>query len=123
MSETPEYVIVSADSHVIEPHDLWQTRVAARYRDATPHLSRDEDSDRIVMNGKFLTTAGLLAGCARGSANARPRCRRERARRVSGCAKSVARWRSQVIESGCGHTSAQPSSAFSSSSSLPRPRT
>ena len=28
-----DYRVISADSHVIEPPDLWQDRVEARFRD------------------------------------------------------------------------------------------
>jgi len=31
-------VIISADSHVMEPHDLWVTRVPGQYRDSAPRF-------------------------------------------------------------------------------------
>src|SRR5271166_5972222 len=34
----PEYKLISADSHVSEPPDLWSTRVDARYRERAPQL-------------------------------------------------------------------------------------
>jgi predicted TIM-barrel fold metal-dependent hydrolase len=71
LSEDTQYTVVSADSHVIEPHDLWQRRVPAAVAEHAPKLQADEDSDRIVMDGKVLTTAGLLAGCARGDEDVR----------------------------------------------------
>ena len=37
-----EYFVVSADSHVNEPPDLWQTRVDAKFRDRIPRIEVDE---------------------------------------------------------------------------------
>ena len=34
----PDYKLISADSHVSEPPDLWSTRVDAKYRDRAPRL-------------------------------------------------------------------------------------
>ena len=34
----PEYKLISADSHVSEPPDLWKTRVEAKYRERAPQL-------------------------------------------------------------------------------------
>ncbi|HKM73042.1 MAG TPA: hypothetical protein VJX94_23770, partial [Stellaceae bacterium] len=34
----PEYKLISADSHVSEPPDLWSTRVDQKYRERAPHL-------------------------------------------------------------------------------------
>jgi predicted TIM-barrel fold metal-dependent hydrolase len=61
-----EYEVISADSHVIEPHDLWQQRVDAEFRDRVPRLVHDEDTDRLVCDQADLPPVGLLAGCARG---------------------------------------------------------
>jgi predicted TIM-barrel fold metal-dependent hydrolase len=33
--------VVSADSHVTEPADLWQARIAERYRDRAPHVIKN----------------------------------------------------------------------------------
>jgi len=30
--------VLSADSHVLEPPDLWTTRMQAKFRDRAPHL-------------------------------------------------------------------------------------
>jgi len=34
----PEYKLISADSHVSEPPDLWSTRVDKQYRERAPQL-------------------------------------------------------------------------------------
>jgi predicted TIM-barrel fold metal-dependent hydrolase len=59
------FSVISSDSHVIEPHDLWQKRVAAQFRDRAPQLVRDETTDRLVCDDAELPPVGLLAGCAR----------------------------------------------------------
>jgi predicted TIM-barrel fold metal-dependent hydrolase len=58
--------VVSADSHVIEPHDLWSSRLTGAHRDAAPRLVRDETTDRIVCDGmKLEFPVGLAAGVMR----------------------------------------------------------
>ncbi len=37
-----EFFVVSADSHVHEPHDLWLKRIDARFRDRIPHIEVDD---------------------------------------------------------------------------------
>lgn len=37
----PDYKLISADSHVSEPPDLWSTRVDKKYRDRAPRLVTD----------------------------------------------------------------------------------
>ena len=37
----PQYRLISADSHVSEPPDLWATRVDKQYRDRAPRLVTD----------------------------------------------------------------------------------
>ena len=56
----------SADSHVIEPHDLWSSRLTGRYREAAPKLVREDHTDRIVCAGMNLEfPVGLAAGVLR----------------------------------------------------------
>ncbi len=58
--------VVSADSHVIEPHDLWSSRLTGRYREAAPKLVREDHTDRIVCAGMNLEfPVGLAAGVLR----------------------------------------------------------
>jgi uncharacterized protein len=66
-----DYQTVSADSHVIEPHDLWQRLIEPRFRDRAPRLVRDDDTDRLVCDQAELPPVGLLAGCARGDDDVR----------------------------------------------------
>jgi predicted TIM-barrel fold metal-dependent hydrolase len=65
MSETT-YAVISADSHVIEPPDLWAPRMPAKFKDRAPKLTADADTDRISYDdGVALQPVGLLAGCYR----------------------------------------------------------
>src|SRR6187399_3370292 len=45
------YRLISADSHVNEPPDLWTARVPAAYRDRAPHIERFEQGDAWVLEG------------------------------------------------------------------------
>ena len=40
-----EYKVISSDSHVFEPSDLWTSRVDARFRDRAPHVVRREEDN------------------------------------------------------------------------------
>jgi predicted TIM-barrel fold metal-dependent hydrolase len=58
--------VISADSHVIEPPDVWASRLTGEFREAAPKLLSDEKTDRIVcagMNMEF--PVGLAAGVMR----------------------------------------------------------
>ena len=58
--------VVSADSHVIEPYDLWSSRLPEEYREAAPRLVREEKTDRVVCAGMNLEfPVGLAAGVMR----------------------------------------------------------
>ena len=39
------YRIISSDSHVFEPADLWTSRAEPRFKDRVPRIVRDEDAD------------------------------------------------------------------------------
>lgn len=60
-----DYRLISADSHVIEPHDLWQRYIDRDYLDRAPRLVRDADTDRMEVEEAELGPVGLLAGCKR----------------------------------------------------------
>lgn len=62
--------VISADSHVIEPHDLWQRYADQRFRDRVPRLVRGETCDRLV-GEDYQNNVGLLAGCMRKDVEAR----------------------------------------------------
>jgi predicted TIM-barrel fold metal-dependent hydrolase len=45
------YRLISADSHVNEPGDLWVKRVPAKLRDRAPRLERFDDGDAWIIEG------------------------------------------------------------------------
>ena len=45
------YRLISGDSHVNEPGDLWTARVAAKFRDHAPRIDRFEEGDAWVIEG------------------------------------------------------------------------
>ena len=47
--------ILSADSHVLEPPDLWTTRMQRQFRDRAPHLIHEYNGQ----TGDFLVCEGL----------------------------------------------------------------
>ena len=37
------YKVISSDSHIVEPPDVWTTRLEPKYRDRAPRIVRLED--------------------------------------------------------------------------------
>lgn len=57
-------IIVSADSHVLEPGDLWAERVDTRYRDRVPRIFYDEAASKYKFGGggiPIVNYSGLFA--------------------------------------------------------------
>ena len=52
-------IVISSDSHVFEPPDLWTERIDAKFKDRAPHMERVGDVDQLVVAqatvGKTLT--------------------------------------------------------------------
>jgi predicted TIM-barrel fold metal-dependent hydrolase len=46
-----DYKLVSGDSHVNEPPNLWQSRVPAKFKDRAPRMERFEQGDAWVIEG------------------------------------------------------------------------
>ena len=56
--------LISVDDHVVEPPDVWTSRLPRKLVDAGPQLVRDDDgSEAWVYDGKKISTLGLSA-CA-----------------------------------------------------------
>jgi predicted TIM-barrel fold metal-dependent hydrolase len=59
---TLPFKLVSADSHVAEPPDLWTTRVDRQYRDRAPRLVSTEHGDAYALEGVAQSSlVGLIA--------------------------------------------------------------
>lgn len=55
-------LILSSDSHVFEPPDLWQTRIDAPFRDRAPRIQRIDGTDQIVVEAdQILSGIGLIS--------------------------------------------------------------
>ena len=55
-------VILSSDSHVFEPPDLWATRIDAAFRDRAPRMERIDGADEIVVErDQVLSGIGLIS--------------------------------------------------------------
>ena len=57
------YNVVDVDSHIIEPPDLWTSRVSSKWGDMVPHVSRQGRSNRMrwIVGDLLLPTVGSLA--------------------------------------------------------------
>jgi predicted TIM-barrel fold metal-dependent hydrolase len=51
MTARRRYRLISADSHVNEPPDLWTTRVSERWRERAPRMERLEQGDGWILDG------------------------------------------------------------------------
>lgn len=55
-------LILSSDSHVFEPPDLWQTRIDRAFRDRAPRIERIDGGDYIVVEAdQVLSGIGLIS--------------------------------------------------------------
>src|SRR5260370_21858998 len=55
-------LVLSSDSHVFEPPDLWQTRIDAAFRDRAPRIERIDGGDYIVVEvDQVLSGIGLIS--------------------------------------------------------------
>jgi predicted TIM-barrel fold metal-dependent hydrolase len=58
----PRYTHIDADTHILEPADVWTARVPAKYRDRVPRMVRDDSGRDIwVMEGRQISTVGFFA--------------------------------------------------------------
>jgi predicted TIM-barrel fold metal-dependent hydrolase len=56
-----EYRIIDCDQHVIEPPDLWEKWLPARFHDRAPRLVRDDDGGDAWELGGHVESLGLVA--------------------------------------------------------------
>ena len=57
----PKNLVVSSDSHVVEPEDLWTSRMDAKYQDRAPRVVRMEEGDWWYCDGKKVVGLGIGA--------------------------------------------------------------
>jgi predicted TIM-barrel fold metal-dependent hydrolase len=55
-------LILSSDSHVFEPPDLWKTRIDAAFRDRAPRMQRIDGTDQLVVEAdQIISGIGLIS--------------------------------------------------------------
>src|SRR5438105_9564474 len=55
-------LVLSSDSHVFEPPDLWQTRTDKAFRDRAPRIERIDGGDHVVVEAdQILSGIGLIS--------------------------------------------------------------
>src|SRR5438132_5736210 len=55
-------LVLSSDSHVFEPPDLWQTRIDRAFRDRAPRIERISGGDYVVVEtDQILSGIGLIS--------------------------------------------------------------
>ena len=58
----PPELILSSDSHVFEPPDLWTTRIDAAFRDRAPRMQRIDGADQLVVEAdQVISGIGLIS--------------------------------------------------------------
>src|SRR6476620_7628058 len=57
----PDYQLVSADSHVVEPMEMWQEYIDPAFRDRAPRVIKVDDADYLEFEGLPAFPAGLVA--------------------------------------------------------------
>ena len=49
--------VISADSHIVEPPDLWTSRAPAKYKDQVPHMVHGKVLDEWWIGNEFIQPA------------------------------------------------------------------
>jgi predicted TIM-barrel fold metal-dependent hydrolase len=63
-------LILSSDSHVFEPPDLWRTRIDKAFRDRAPRIERIDGGDAVVVEAdQVLSGIGLISNAGARFAN------------------------------------------------------
>lgn len=56
------HVVISSDSHVFEPPDLWTERIDSKFKDRAPHMERVGGVDHLVVEGdQMIAGIGLIS--------------------------------------------------------------
>ena len=53
------YKVISSDSHIIEPPDLWTSRIEPKFKDRGPRIVHEEDQDRWWCDGRLVQGMGF----------------------------------------------------------------
>jgi predicted TIM-barrel fold metal-dependent hydrolase len=58
------YKLISSDSHIVEPPNLWQDRIDPKFKDRAPFMAEEEDTDQWYVDGTHKFGAIGVAGGA-----------------------------------------------------------
>ena len=72
---------ISADSHIVEPGDLWLTNIEPAFHDRAPRLVRADDGDVFVCDGNRLAGVNMIGGAGKDPATAKRHARLDEVRR------------------------------------------
>ena len=50
------YRVISSDSHIFEPPDLWTERIGPKFKDRAPHVVSMDDGDWWYCDGRRVTS-------------------------------------------------------------------
>jgi len=64
-SQTSVDWLISVDDHVIEPPNVWQDRLPAKFKEAGPRLATDDKGEAWFYDGKRIPTLGLSAAAGK----------------------------------------------------------
>jgi hypothetical protein len=53
------YMLISSDSHIIEPADLWEQRIDRKFRDRAPRLVHEAYADQWYAGGVRFGNIGI----------------------------------------------------------------
>ena len=55
----PDYKVISSDSHIVEPEDLWEDRIDRNFKDRGPRLLHEAEVDQWVCDGLQFGAIGI----------------------------------------------------------------
>src|SRR5687767_2010707 len=61
----PEWKLISVDDHIVEPPDVWISRLPAKLRDRAPHVVTIDGIEHWSFEGELSQTPGLRAVAGR----------------------------------------------------------
>jgi hypothetical protein len=57
-----ELRLISADSHVMEPADFWETRLDRKFRDRAPHVEQRPDGKGLIFTAPGISPFPVAGG-------------------------------------------------------------
>src|SRR3984893_681283 len=96
---------ISADSHVVEPADLWTTRMDRRFRDRAPHIETRAKGDYLVVDGVYSLTVDLLGPMM--NDKEKGAITQGTGRRLEDARPGGFNWQARILDQGRDHVEAE----------------